>query len=169
MDTNIVINISSSKAIGLGAVVIVGSWWIATNFGSLKEAVKNFSERLTNLEGRVDEAFKSSSPISLLPRGKKILEDSGLKEWIDNKKDELIESCKKVGSTANPYDIQVSAFKLFDEIDFGDESDRFKSATYQAGMPMDVFRRIGAIYFRDLCLQQHGHTPESLDEKPDDK
>lgn len=164
-DTNIVINVGSWQAVGLGGTVLVGAWWIGNHFGSLKEAVRQFGERLTNLEGRVDLAFKSSSPLTLLPKGEKILNESNLKKWIDDRKDHLIDRCKAEGSTSNPYDIQTAAFRIFDEIDFGDFEAELKTAAYNAGVPMNIVRRIGGIYFRDVCLQEHGYDKKSLDEK----
>ena len=66
---------------------------------------------------------------------------------------------------ANPYDIQDAAFTLFEEIDFGPELDeKLKIAAYRNGVSMDSLRRIGGIYFRDICLNSLGFDPRDLNQ-----
>lgn len=130
----------------------------------IKPDLKDVRERLSTLEGRFSGAFGAASPISLKPIGKKALEESGFSKWIDDNKNELLAKCRSTNSMSNPYDIQEAAFKFFDQLDFGDFESKLKETAYQYGWSIETMRRIGGIYFRDVCLQAHNFKPEDLDE-----
>ncbi len=87
-----------------------------------------------------------------------------MKKWIDDRRDELLANCGYKNSMANPYDIQESAFKFLDQIDLGNFENKLKETAFQYGWSIETMRRIGGIYFRDLCLQAHGFKPEDLDQ-----
>lgn len=160
METTLVIYIGIYKTLGLVAAVVIGAWYLSGRLAKVETKVENFGTRITGLEGRMDSAFGSASPVALRTAGEKALTDSGLKKWIDDHKVELMTKC---GGMENPYDIQSSAFKLFDTLDFGDFEPKLKEAAFQAGWSVQVMRRIGGIYFRDICLEHKGFKPEDLD------
>jgi hypothetical protein len=144
--------------------VVGGAWYAGRKLCALDTKVGLFDTRLTNLEGRVDKAFEGQSPITLLPKGQKILVESGLKQYIDQNRDNLLAECKTANSMANPYDIQTTAFEFFDAMLFDrDFEDRLKTAAFKNGVTIDVVRRVGAIYFRDVCLEKLGFKLEDLD------
>jgi len=89
--------------------------------------VETFEKSLTDLQGRLDSAFANASPIALLPKGQEILSGSGLKKYIDDKKNELLVQCKSNNAMTAQYDIQESVFNFFTTFDFGD----FDSKQYQ--------------------------------------
>lgn len=167
MEQNIVFYIGIYKFLGLIVTAIggvaVSSWYIGSKLGGVGTKVDNFENRLTNLEGRLDLAFASSSPIALLAKGIIILEKSGLKKYIDDRKDELFAQCCSKNSMNNPYDIQEVAFKFLDQLSFGDFEPMLKAAAFKHGVSIDTIRRIGGIYFRDICLAAKGFKPEDLD------
>ncbi len=167
----ILIQINWIYFLGIIGSLILISWYssgrftaIETSITWIKEGIIKLEGRIGNLEGRLDKSFSTQSPISLLQRGKDILQHSGLKIYIDNNEQMLLERCKSEKSMSNPYDIQESAFKFFDEIVFPvNLEDRIKSTAFNFGASLEVVRRIGAIYFRDLCLSKLGFKPEDLD------
>jgi hypothetical protein len=171
MVQNFVINIGIYKLLTLLVALITGAWYLSYRLTRVETKVEDFGNiisgfdgRLINLSGRMDKAYSSSSPISLLPKGITILEDSGLKKFIDEKKDELLSTCKQQSVMTNPYDIQQAAFKFFDEFKFDKEiEDSLKLSAYKHGVSMDTIRRTGGIYFRDICLSNAGFKIEDLD------
>ncbi len=164
METTLIINIGIYKTLGLIVTLIVGAWYLSCRLTRVETKVDGFDTRLTNLSGRMDNAFDGASPIALLPKGRLIIEDSGLKKYIDDNKEELLVQCKQKSLMTNPYDIQESAFKFFDGIEFGKEFEAtLKSSAFKHGVSMDTIRRIGGIYFRDICLNVSSFNLEDLD------
>lgn len=164
METTFVIYIGIFKTLGI-IVTFVGSllwgaWYIASRLTKVETKVEGFDTRLTNFEGKQSNVFASASPISLKPIGVEALEGSGLKKWIDDHKNELLTHCARLN---NPYDIQESVFKQFDQLDFGNFEAQLKQTAFSYGWSIETMRRVGGIYFRDVCLKEHGFTPEDLD------
>mgnify|MGYP001576060375 CR=1 FL=1 len=168
MEQNIIIYIGIWKVLSIIGVVItsvvIGTWKAASKLTSLETKVDGFEKRLTGLEGRLlDNAFGNASPISLLPKGQTILDESGLKKYIDDRKNDLLSQCKNTNVMKNPYDIQEASFKFFDQFNFGDFETNLKNSAYKNGVSIETIRRIAGIYFRDICLKAHGFSPEDLD------
>jgi len=95
MEQDIVIIIGMYKSLGIIGTIIAGAWYISHRLTKVETNVSGFDKRLTSLEGRLDNAFSGSSPLSLLPKGEAILEESGLKKHIEDNKDQFIEHCGK--------------------------------------------------------------------------
>ncbi|OHA70732.1 MAG: hypothetical protein A3F15_00125 [Candidatus Wildermuthbacteria bacterium RIFCSPHIGHO2_12_FULL_40_12] len=164
METNLIIYIGIYKALGLIVSLVAGAWYLSHRLTKVETKVDGFDTRLTNLNGRMDNAFSGTSPLSLLPKGQIIIEDSGLRKYIDENKDKLLSQCKQKSSMTNPYDIQESAFKFFDSLEFENEFEStLKSSAFKHGVSLDTIRRIGGIYFRDICLNASGFKLEDLD------
>ena len=144
--------------------LVTATWFIGTRLSAVTTTVEGLERRFTNLEGRMDNSFAASSPISLLEKGQKILQDSGLKEFVDENKDSLSESCNSRMKMKNPYDIQIAAFNFFDDYKFEESFEQqLKTTSFNYGVTMSSVRRIAGIYFRDVCLSQKGFRPEDLD------
>ena len=146
----------------IGALILV-AYYSGSRFSAIETSINWIKESITKLEGRVDDAFASGSPIKLLSKGIEVLEKSGLKEYVDKHKEELMTKCKFAKNFTNQYDIQESAFDCFDKLDFSGFEPKLKEASYQYGMSIETIRRIGGIYFRDFLLSENGFTPEDLD------
>lgn len=163
MTQDILINVGTGTALtiilsALGAVV-TGSWFLSQRLTRMETKIDGFDTRLFNLEGRVDSMFASASPVRLLEKGQTVLLDSGIKKYIDNNINIFLEKC--AGDTQ--YEIQENAFKVFKEFDFGDFEKNIEAAAFNHGTSTDTIRRIGGIYFRDICLERHNFKPEDLD------
>lgn len=157
------------------AVFLVGlgvSWGtLVTKIGNIASSIKDkiepdlkdVRERFAALEGSLGKTFASASPVKLLPKGEQILNESGLKNYIDENQKILLEQFKSSCITKNQYDIQDQSFRFFDELDFGVFEDKLKKAAFDHGMNISTIRRIGGIYFRDIALLEAGFKPEDLD------
>ena len=167
IETTFIFNIGMYQLLGIVASIVIGAWYLSGRLARVETKVEGFDTRLTNFEGRLDNAFGSASPISLKPTGIKALEESGLKNWIDNKREKLVSECETKNIVKNQYDIQECAFKFFDSLDFGDFNDKIKQSAFQYGWSVETIRRIGGIYFRDILLEKHNFKPEDLD-KPNE-
>ena len=167
MEQNIVIYIGIWKTLGIIATIIGGvawgAWYASSRLTRVETKVDGFETRLTSLEGRLDNAFASGSPVSLLPKGEIIIKESGLKKYIEDNKEKLLSQCEKDDNMKNPYDIQETSFKFFDQYNFGEFEKNLKDSAYKHGIGMEVMRRIAGIYLRDICLKKHGFTPQDLD------
>ena len=100
MGTNIIINIGIYKMLGLIGTLVLGTWYAFHRLTKVETEVIGFDKRLTNMEGRMDKSFSSASPVALLERGLKILNDSGLKKYIDDNKTYLLDQFKSTSHHA---------------------------------------------------------------------
>lgn len=172
--TTLLISIGIGKTIGIivsvSGTIIGGAWWLSGRLHTIQTKVEGFDKRLTTFEGlAAGKVFGSLSPLSLLPKGEKILEESGLKQWIDENKDALIKQCKDNGVRKNPYDIQEASFALLDTIDLGTLEKNVNNTAYENGMTVSVVRRTGGIYFRDIFLEEAGFKKDDIDKHDPDK
>ena len=131
---------------------------------NIRPDLKDIRERFFALEGRASNLLKSFSPISLTQQGEHALLKSGLKDYLENNKQKLLQSCLDEKEIKNPYDIQSAVFNFFDKHEFPEETDNtLKESAYNLGISMEILRRVGAIYFRKYCLEKHGYKEEDLD------
>ncbi len=169
MEQNIVIYIGIYKTLALVGTGITSiayaTWQVASRLTKVETKVDTLESRLTNLEGRLDGAFSSRSPITLLPKGQVVLEESGLKRYIDDRKNELLRDCRTANVMSGPYDIQNAAFTLFKTHSFGQYESALKESAFRHGISMDAVRRIAGIYFRDICLTAFGHPQQMATEQ----
>jgi len=107
--------------------------------------------------------FGHGSPVTLNQMGDVWLVESGLKDYLDTNKVDMLNMCEEKRST-NPYEVQNHIFKHFDTMSFKDDfEDKLKKFAFEKGTTMNVVRRVGAIYFRDLCLKHFGMSKEDID------
>lgn len=134
----------------------------------IKPDLKDVRERFAALEGRMAGYTQSRSPISLTEKGQKLLNESGLKEYIDKNKDRLLRACESKFKMETAYDVQEAVFDYFDnQLELDPEYEkRIKEYAYKDGAGMEIVRRVGAIYFRDICLKHFNKDATELDKHP---
>lgn len=131
---------------------------------NIRPDLKDVRERLATWEGKTAGLYQSQSPISLTEQGRKYLQKSGLKAFIDENKEGLMQQVQHEQTMQSPYDVQQIAFEFFDELDLPDSLEkRTKNFAFNHGISMDALRRIGGIYFRDICLAEHNFNAADLD------
>jgi hypothetical protein len=175
-----VIRINWVYFLGILGSLIAVAWYSSSRFSTIETDIRWLKKLVSEVKKKVDDikiesenentkAFASSSPVKLTPRGDELLKDSGLKEYIDNHRHELTTHCKSK-KCANAYEVQECVFSYFESMKFEGKFDtRLKDFAYKQGLSMDIMRRIGAIYGRDVCLDEFNmdakdidkHTPEN--------
>lgn len=125
---------------------------VETNLDWLSGAVRDLTVRLENVSTK---AFELRSPISLTATGEQLLRDTGLKSYIDRHRVDLTIQLE-AKAPLDLYTIQQSAFRLFDNISL-DESfaHSLNKFAFRHGMSVDLLRRVGAIYLRDITVAPH--------------
>jgi len=132
---------------------------------NIRPDLKDVRERFATLEGKSSALFQTHSPISLTPKGEQYLKESGLKVYIDEHQDDLMEECGLNKKMETPYDVQQVAFEFFSEHDFPqDVEDKVKTYAYEQGVSLEALRRTAGIYFRDLGLAASGFNSNDMDE-----
>jgi hypothetical protein len=158
MDT-LMINISWEFFLGLiGSLIAIGYSTngrftaLETDVGWLKNAL---SELLINAENIRTKLFKNGSPVSLTAAGYHVLQRSGLKSYIDTKKEVLLKALN-AGALTDPYEVQRHAFRLLAKLSFEEAvGQHLKNFAYNNGISTDLLRRVGAIYLRDIATQSN--------------
>ncbi len=111
-----------------------------------------------------DKLAPSSSPRQLNDRGTNILNDSGIKTIVDEKKDELFELVR-LKESKNPYDAEVAIATVMMELPSHcpDVTDRLKQGAFQSGVDVNTVLYVGSIYLRNIIFSELGFSIEDLD------
>jgi hypothetical protein len=134
---------------------------IETDIDWLKEGVKEIKEAIRDVannqsisgDNKRKDLMGNASPLRLKPAGIKVLEESGMKDYVDSHESELHQKCNH-NCDISAYEIQKNVFDMFDNMVFEKKADKqFKDYAFKEGMNIETIRRIGAVYFRDKCLK----------------
>jgi len=174
MDGGLTIQIDWVYFLGIMGALIGIAWYsngrftkLEVDMGWLKDILHELKTGVDNASGTAP-AFGPGSPVNLKPTGEKWLTEVGWKEYIEKHKDELTKLCEEKRDT-NPYEVQKHIFKAFDVMDLdNDFDDKMKKFAYEKGTTTGVLRRVGAIYFRNLCLKDFGMSQEDIDKHDPD-
>jgi hypothetical protein len=150
------ININWEYLLGIFGTLITIAYYangrltrLETNFDWLSDAVRDLIIKTENASAR---AFEIGSPISLTATGEQLLRDSGLKSYIDHRRDELTAGLQ-AQAPFDLYAIQESAFRMFDRISLDDAFARhLNKFAFRNGTSTELLRRVGAIYLRDIAV-----------------
>ncbi len=167
------INIDWGYFLAIMGALIGVAWYSSARFTALETSMKWIKETIndlkTTIDNQSDPAFSSHSPVNLNERGKKWLVESGIKEYLDLHKSALMKICEEKKGT-NPYEVQKHIFKTFDTLEFElNFEDKLKKFAFEEGTTMNIMRRVAAIYFRTLCLNEFGMNIEDIDKHDPDK
>jgi hypothetical protein len=151
--TDLTINISWKFFLGIVGSTMGLAYYASGRFSRLKsdvlsDAVRDLTIRTENISTKL---FAASSPVSLTLAGQRHLEESGLRSYIDRRKDVLIGEIRAI-PRFHLYRVQDAAFHLFNHVRFDDSFDRrLRKFAFESGISVDLLRRLGAIYLRDLA------------------
>lgn len=159
--------------IGIFAGFVTIAWYTSARFTALETSMQWVKDILNDLKIGSDNAarpaFGSHSPVSLNELGEAWLTESGLKDYIDSHKADLMKICEEKRDT-NPYEVQKHIFKSFDNLVLETNfDDNLKKFAFDKETTMGILRRIGAIYFRNVCLVEFGMSKEDIDKHDPDK
>jgi len=110
----------------------------------------------TNLvtKGGLDASlFAATSPLKLLEKGIKLLEDSGFKNIYSNNKEMFINEVKKY-EVKTLADIDEASLKVMEKCRDDSKLANFKEIAFQNGVSLDVLLRVLAIYLRDELAKE---------------
>lgn len=156
--SQILIQVDWIYFLGIIGALIAVAWYSNGRFTKIETSVGWIEKLLQGLKLGIDNkdvrAFETKSPVALTDTGKELLKESGVKKYVDNSLPELFENCE-IKKGTNPYEVQQYIFDLFNAIAFPPEVDKkIKTFAYEKGIGVDIVRRVGAIYFRDICLDK---------------
>ncbi len=130
----------------------------------LEDVRKKFSV----IESRVNDLWEdrmapASSPRQLNPRGSDILEKSGIKKIVGEKRNKLTEIIKK-GNPKNPYDAEQLIMKVVQEIPehCPEIIDELKNGAFKSGAEIDGVLFVGGIYLRNLIFEELGFSLKDI-------
>jgi hypothetical protein len=156
-------------ALGIFGLFILIAWKGSARFTALETSMEWIKRTLNELRIAVDNAngskaaFGAASPVNLNPVGLEWLVQSGLKAYIDENEQQLLEVCKERRSK-NQYELERRIFDVFDRHRFPAELDEgLKRFAFEKGTSTAVIRRVGAIYLRNLCHQQFSSGNEDIE------
>jgi hypothetical protein len=157
--TDLVIGISWEYFLGIMGSLIALAYYangrftgLETDVGWLKETI---SELVINAENVRTKLFQNGSPVSLTAAGYHTLQRSGLKSYIDAKKQPLLRALK-LGTVTDTYELQRRTFRFLADLSFEDiVAQHLNSFAFANGISTDLLRRIGAIYLRDIAVGSH--------------
>lgn len=158
MDT-LAINISWEFFLSLFGSLIAIAYYtnghftvLETDVGWLKHAL---AELLITAENVSTKLFKNGSPVSLTATGYLVLQRSGLKSYIDAKRENLLLALRK-RTPSDPYELQRRAFHLLATLQFEDiVAHHLNTFAYRNGISTHLLRRVAAIYLRDIATNSN--------------
>lgn len=136
---------------------------------SVEIKLESIYERFIKIEERVDNLWKDKiapahSPRQLNEYGNKILAESGIKEIIEEKKDQLLSIVKQLG-ISNAYDAEQAVLSTVEKLPehCPDVIDRLKNGAYKTGATLDTVLLVGGIYLRNLIFPSIGFSLDDID------
>jgi len=111
-------------------------------------------ENVKGIAGLNDVYFKSASPLSLTPVGKTMLQESGLKDFIDANKDELIKNVESQKPQTN-YDAEAISRSVMLSLSDDPRLNTVKDYAFQNGKDLTMMLMAGGIYLRDMVFSKN--------------
>lgn len=154
----------------------VGIFFVFKHTRPIRDDVKNIRERLPVIESRVgdlwaDKIAPAHSPRQLNERGQTILNQSGIKEFVERNKPELLRRVRERNCT-NAYDAEKATFSVVNETikEAGaTDLDSLKNGAYKVGATLDTLLLVGGIYLRNLIFPELGFSLDDIDKHNPDK
>lgn len=167
----------------IGKLKKVGNWISAVLLGDIRELIARIDERtdfmkkdLDDIKPKVSDMFPkvdilwkdrtapATSPRQLNEKGNAILEGSGIKEIVNQKKDELLRLVREKNVT-NAYDADIAVLDVMKDLTrhCPDKVDELKNGAFRVGATIDDVIFVGSIYLRNLIFPELGFSLEDLD------
>lgn len=134
-------------------------------FDNTDSISKDVSEMKPKLEILWQDKFAPAhSPRQLNDRGKDVLDKSGIKEIIEEKKPKLLELVK-AKETKNPYDAEKAIEDVMRQLPIHcpDVMDRLKDGAFKTGSDLGSILFVGSIYLRNQIFSELGFFLTDLD------
>lgn len=170
----------------------IGNWVSAILLGNTRETIARIDERtllmledLKDIKPKVndmwpkmdilwkDEVAPARSPRQLNELGNKILNESGIKEIVENKKVKLLEAVR-ILKPENPYDAEKVILSVVAELPkhCPEVVDELKNGAFKVGQNLDTVLLVGGFHLRNQIFPELGFSltdldrPESFPQEP---
>lgn len=161
----------------------MGNWLSAILLGDTREQIARIDERtvhilkdlddmrpkVNDMWPKVDILWKdrtatSHSPRQLNEMGRSVLNGSGIKEIIDEKKEHLA-SLVKEKNPITAYDAEQTILAVVNDLQqhYPDVTDRLKNGAFKTGADIPTLLFVGGIYLRDQIIEELGFSLVDLD------
>jgi hypothetical protein len=136
----------------------------------LQPDLKDIRERFFVVEDRVETLWKDKfapahSPRQLNDRGEEILRNSGIRDFVDEKKGVLLEEIRRQ-APRSAYDAEQYIQRLmmsdFPKM-FPETLDALKDGAFKVGADLDAVLFVGSIYLRNAVFKDLGFDVSDLD------
>lgn len=133
------------------------------------DKTESISNDVSEIKPKVDILWKDKiapahSPRQLNEKGESILNSSGIKQIVDEKKTDLLQLVKeKNAKTA--YDAEMAIYSVTMDLPkhCPDVVDRLKQGAFQSGVDINTVLFAGSIYLRNLIFTDLGFSIDDLD------
>lgn len=164
-----ILNIINAIVVGLGIpTIIIVAIYIGRKLQILDD-LEPIRKKFSVIESQVSDLWQdriapAHSPRQLNDHGKSILEESGIKEIVNSKKETLLEIIKKKNIN-NPYDAEEAILSIMEDLPnyCPDVVAKIKTGAFNSGASINDVLFVGGIYLRNLIFPELGFKIEELD------
>lgn len=139
------------------------------DMAEVKPKVNSLWRDLSEIKPKVDILWRdkyapATSPRQLNERGTSILNESGIKEIVEDKKQILLEAVKKV-NPSNVYDAEQAILSVVNDLPriCPDIVPQLKDGAFKVGQNIGVLLLVGGFYLRDIIFPELGFSVTDLD------
>ncbi len=136
--------------------------------GDIRETRKDLTDRIDNLMSLVKISAQSGLSVSNSPRrlsdeGKRVLENSGTNEIVDDKFDLIVKEVTK-RKPENSYQAEKDVFDVVEGL-ISDPviKDAMENGAFQSGYPLPAVLFVAGLYIRDRVLKKLGFDVDEID------
>ena len=158
-------------ATGVAITIISILVWGIYKWGRITQILDDFKplvNKIPSLEAKVDALWKekyteSNSPMQLNDKGKQILEQSGIKEVIRRKKNDIVKAVK-AKNPENAYRAQSIIIDVVKELKEKPDCIPFlEKGAFESGADVEIILFVGAVFIRDEVLKELNFNKEDID------
>jgi len=159
----------------LGCVMVWGIIVLVFKAGGLVKTVDKTETRVEKIEKKVDAIIEFllskglvaiSSPRTLTNDGRKLLEESGVKEIVDERFDEVLNGVR-TRTPKNAYQAEAAVIEVVRALAADPQAlSRLQNGAFKSGVNVELLLYIGAIYIRDKVLAALDLLAEDIDKQP---
>lgn len=162
----------------------VGNWLSAILLGNTRELIARIDERtehmakdlddirprVWDMSPKVDTLWKdrtapANSPRQLNDRGILILEQSGIKQIVDQKKEQLLTLVRATDPT-NAYDAEQAIITVMNDLQMHcpDVTETLKTGAFNVGADIPTLLYVGSVYLRNQIFKDLGFSLGDIDQ-----
>lgn len=149
----------------IGLLTATIAWFLKRIMDSTDKMASDVSDMKPKVNLLWIEVFsKSQSPRQLNERGTEVLNQSGIKEIVEQQKEKLLEVVRN-RNPKNPYDAERLIMRVMANLPehCPELVDKLKQGAFETGATVDVLLFVGGLYLRNLIFPSLGFSLDDLD------